>query len=273
MGIIESTQLEQPLNKVATLALALYIALGFTLLPIAGRFCIYEPWRSVIHTCVAVAWTYRNRGFRSSSSTNSEWIPGPKGSPFTGNLKDLRTDGAASCKTWFALFKQYGPAYELTVPFFRLHIINHPTYLEHIQKNNSKNYIRGAFTRNTFSALHRTGIFVSDGEQWKLQRKVATRAFSKKNFENHITESIHHWLNILLELLHRMAEQSRTFDFQELMGRFMFCLFLRVAFHEDALALEVMSDDIKSLESMPEYVRAFDEALYRELGLRRIDQQ
>ena len=148
----------------------------------------------------------------------------------------------------------------MTIPFFRLHIINHPSYLEHIQKTNAKNYIRGAFTRNAFGDLHRTGIFVADGQTWTMQRKAATRAFSKSNFESHITTSVHHWLGILIKLLDNLAAQHRTFDFQELMGRFMFCLFLRIAFHEDDLALAVLSEDPKSLDSMPEYVTAFDQA-------------
>lgn len=157
----------------------------------------------------------------------------------------------------------------MTIPFFRLHVINHPKYLEHIQKHNSKNYIRGAFTRNVFGALHRTGVFVTDGKEWQLQRKAATRAFSKQNFETHITRSIHHWLDILMGLLSNLAREQKTFDFQELMGRFMFCLFLRIAFHEDKLALDVMSKDPKSLESTPEYVASFDRALYRKPPLKK----
>jgi cytochrome P450 len=153
----------------------------------------------------------------------------------------------------------------MTIPFFRLHIINHPTYLEHIQKHNSKNYIRGTFTRNAFAGLHRSGIFVVDGKEWHLQRKVATRAFSKNNFETHITQSLHHWLDILMRLLSNLSKEQKEFDFQELMGRFTFCLFLQIAFHEDKLALDVMSEDPESLKSIPDYVEAFDQATHRVL--------
>lgn len=150
----------------------------------------------------------------------------------------------------------------MTIPFSRLHVINHPTYLEHIQKHNSKNYIRGAFTRSRFGQLHRTGIFVADGKEWQVQRKAATRAFSKKNFETHITGSLHHWLDILVRLFSNLAKEGRPFDFQALMARLMFCLFLRIAFHEDELALDILSEDPKSLESIPPYVEAFDRALH-----------
>lgn len=151
----------------------------------------------------------------------------------------------------------------MTVPFFRFHIINHPTYLEHIQKHNSKNYIRGAFTRNAFKELHRTSVFVTDGKEWQVQRKAATRAFSKQNFDNHITKSVHQWLHVLIRLLRNLAAKNMEFDFQALMSRFMFSLFLQIAFHEYDLGLDVMSDDPESLNSMPEYVSAMDEALHR----------
>lgn len=213
---------------------------------------------------VDLLWTYRNRGLLSSSSRNAAWISGPVGQAFKGNTKELDTRGAASCHAWFSLYKRFGPAYEMTIPYFRIHVINHPSYLEHIQKTNSKNYIRGAFTRNVFEALHRTGIFVSDGKDWQMQRKAATRAFSKQNFETHITASLHHWLDILSRLLENLAKQNKSFDFQELMGRFMYCLFLKVAFHEEDLAAEVMTEDPNCLHSMPEYMTAFDQAQLRE---------
>ncbi|KAJ5814857.1 hypothetical protein N7474_006634 [Penicillium riverlandense] len=200
------------------------------------------------------------RGFWTSSSANLKWIPGPQGKAFKGNAQELQTNGAASCTAWFSLYKRYGPAYEMTIPFFRMHIINHPIYLEHIQKHNSKNYVRGSFIRNAFGPLHRTGIFIVDGNEWQFQRKSATRAFSKRNFENHITKSLHQSLDILTGLLANLAKEQTEFDFQELMGRFMFCLFLRVAFHEDKLAREILSEDPESLRSVPDYIAAFDKA-------------
>ena len=209
-----------------------------------------------------ICWTYRNRGFWTSSSANRRWIPGPEGKFFMGNAQELQVRGAASCKAWWSLYRRYGPAYELTLPFFRMHVINHPSYLEHIQKHNSKNYIRGKFNRNVFRELHRTGIFVSDGMEWQLQRKAGLRVFSKQNFDNHITRCLHYWLDILMRLLSNLAKQEKVFDFQGLMGRFMICIFLSMAFHEDDLALQVMSEDPESLKTMPDYVEAFDEATH-----------
>ena len=68
------------------------------------------------------------------------------------------------------------------------------------------------------------------------------------------------WLDIPLRLLSNLAKEGKEFDFQEVIGRFVFCLFLRITFHEDKLALEVLSEDPKSLESVPDYIQALDQA-------------
>lgn len=70
-----------------------------------------------------------------------------------------------------------------------------------------------------------------------------------------------------MRLLSNLAKKEQEFDFQQLMGRLMFCLFLRIAFHEDKMALDVLSDDPECLKQMPTYVKAFDEALYRTWSL------
>lgn len=70
-----------------------------------------------------------------------------------------------------------------------------------------------------------------------------------------------------MRLLSSLAKEQREFDLQDVLGRFMFCLFLRVAFHEDEMALEILSADPKSLESKPAYVAAYDKATHCELLL------
>lgn len=63
-----------------------------------------------------------------------------------------------------------------------------------------------------------------------------------------------------MELLGNLASEQREFDFQEVMGRFLFCLFLQIAFHEEGLALDLLSGDPASLENKPDYIGAFDQA-------------
>ena len=81
---------------------------------------------------------------------------------------------------------------------------------------------------------------------------------ASKNFEQHITITLHYWLDIFTKLLSNLAKEKKSFDFQEAAQRLMFCLFLRIAFHEDDLAKQVLSEDPKCLESIPEFISAFD---------------
>ena len=46
----------------------------------------------------------------------------------------------------------------------------------------------------------------------------------------------------------------------------MFCLFLRVAFHEDRLSESVLSEDPECLKSTPDYIAAFDQATIRKFS-------
>lgn len=66
-------------------------------------------------------------------------------------------------------------------------------------------------------------------------------------------------------LLSNLSKEQKEFDFQKLMGRLMFCLFLRIAFHEDNLGLDLLSEDPECLESIPDYIQAFDQATLRAL--------
>lgn len=100
-----------------------------------GSYIIHKALVPSALTCFpALCWTYRNRGFWSTSSANKAFISGPEGRFLKGSVQELETKGDASCVAWWSLYERFGPAYEMTIPFFRLHIINHPTYLEHIQK-------------------------------------------------------------------------------------------------------------------------------------------
>jgi hypothetical protein len=68
-----------------------------------------------------------------------------------------------------------------TLPFMRTFVaITHPAVLEHVLKTNMPNYVKGVPFRDNFGPLLGRGIFVSDGEEWRWQRKLATRIFSVK---------------------------------------------------------------------------------------------
>ena len=51
--------------------------------------------------------------------------------------------------------------------------------LEHVLNKNFANYEKGKNVRDILGDFLGNGIFASDGKQWKLHRKVASRMFSR----------------------------------------------------------------------------------------------
>ncbi|GBF98692.1 sterol 14-demethylase [Raphidocelis subcapitata] len=81
------------------------------------------------------------------------------------------------------------PTCMFTLPFMRTFVsVRHPAVLEHILKTRAGNYPKGQPFRDNFGPLLGKGIFVSDGEQWRWQRKLASRIFSIRSFKLYVSE-------------------------------------------------------------------------------------
>ena len=81
---------------------------------------------------VAIVWLYGNRAIGSSHST----LPGPKGIPVLGNLRQL-LPYKADLLGWIRDNEEiYGPLFTFTLPNHgRSIVINHPDWLEHVKKS------------------------------------------------------------------------------------------------------------------------------------------
>jgi hypothetical protein len=53
---------------------------------------------------------------------------------------------------------------------------------------NFSNYEKGPHLRDGMDALFGHGIFNTNGDEWKFQRKTASQIFNVKNFRDHFTE-------------------------------------------------------------------------------------
>ena len=58
-----------------------------------------------------------------------------------------------------------------------------PANIEHILKKNFENYEKGEFMKTIFHDFLGDGIFNADGEQWKVQRKVASNIFNVSSID------------------------------------------------------------------------------------------
>jgi enediyne biosynthesis protein E7 len=104
-------------------------------------------------------------------------------------------------------FSKFGDIY--SVPSkdgaFLSYVVNHPDLIRHVLVDNSRNYAKGrGFDR--VKLLLGNGIFVSQGDFWRRQRRMIQPAFSKSSLDRifALMRSCH------IELIERWTEYART---------------------------------------------------------------
>ncbi|KAF9607648.1 hypothetical protein IFM89_037881 [Coptis chinensis] len=106
-------------------------------------------------------------------------------------------------------------------------------------KTNFENYPKG----NRFIFLLKDflgrGIFNSDNELWRIQRKVASFEFSTRSLRNFVIENVRLELQTrLIPLLSNASKTKKTINIQDVLERFAFDNVCKVAFNEDPACLE-----------------------------------
>ncbi|KAL0076498.1 cytochrome P450 [Phycomyces blakesleeanus] len=106
-----------------------------------------------------------------------------------------------------------------------------PRNIEHILKNNFENYVKGpAFDEATQDLLGH-GIFNSNGERWKYQRKTASHIFNVKNFKDQFTDVFLNGFKIMSEKIFDPAvKENHSVDFHDAMYRFTLDSFILLGF-------------------------------------------
>ncbi|XXG41426.1 hypothetical protein AAC387_Pa01g1884 [Persea americana] len=138
-------------------------------------------------------------------------------------------------------------------------ITANPANVEHILKTNFPNYPKGERFVTTLEDFLGRGIFNSDGELWKVQRKTASFEFNTKSLRNFVVESVRDELiNRLFPLLTRASKTNETLDLQDILERFAFDNVCKVAFNEDPMCLA--TPVAGSCQLSPDFAHAFETA-------------
>ncbi|WP_329101426.1 cytochrome P450 [Micromonospora sp. NBC_01699] len=103
--------------------------------------------------------------------------PGPRGKFLLGSLLDLRRDliGFLGQVT-----TEYGDIARFTVAGFTVHLVNHPDHLRHVLQVNSRNYDKQSHEYRPLKLAFGEGLFTSDGDFWKKQRRLMQPAFHRQ---------------------------------------------------------------------------------------------
>ncbi|KAG2405497.1 hypothetical protein LR48_Vigan10g025400 [Vigna angularis] len=117
-------------------------------------------------------------------------------------------------------------------------ITANPDNVEHMLKTRFQNYPKGDRFIHHLQDFLGNGIFNSDSELWKVQRKIASHEFSTKSLRNFIVNSVTTELQTrLLPILFLASQTNRVLDLQDLFERFAFDNVCKLAFNVDPACL------------------------------------
>ncbi|OIW21888.1 hypothetical protein TanjilG_13828 [Lupinus angustifolius] len=117
-------------------------------------------------------------------------------------------------------------------------ITANPDNVEHMLKTKFENYPKGEKFIYLLEDFLGKGIFNTDGELWKVQRKIASYEFNTKSLRNLVIENVMVELQTrLLPIFSRASESERILDLQDILERFTFDNICKLAFNVDPSCL------------------------------------
>ncbi|KAI9139569.1 cytochrome P450 [Paraphysoderma sedebokerense] len=139
------------------------------------------------------------------------------------------------------------------LPFQPIMILTQePKNVEYILKTNFDNFIKGHIFYENQMPLLGHGIFNSDGDAWRVQRKVASHIFNVKNFREFMGVVFEEHIDTLCSILGDAADTGSIVDIHDLFFRLTLDSFCEIGFGTKLGAL-------KSPQPIP-FAAAFDRA-------------
>ncbi|KAK4404722.1 cytochrome [Sesamum angolense] len=139
---------------------------------------------------------------------------------------DWSTGVLSGCPTNTAVFRRPGKVHGV--------ITANPQIVEHMLKSNFENYPKGPRFRILLTDFLGKGIFNTDGELWRIQRKTASYEFNTKSLRNFVMENVYVELHTrLIPILGSAERTDRVLDVQDILERFAFDNICKVAFNVD----------------------------------------
>ncbi|KAJ3308870.1 Protein kinase alk2 [Boothiomyces sp. JEL0838] len=172
--------------------------------------------------------------------------------PFVGSLLEMMKDidGSILKITSEVNSPSFDKAVLLTIPFAEPTIlVNDPESVEYITSTNFENYIKGSFTKSRMTDVLGNGIFNTDGHDWFIQRKLAAKILTNRNFKNNIDTVFTDNIKVFIDVLNECVEKGRNADMHNLFHRYFMDSFGRIAY---GIELNSLS------EGTLDYVASFD---------------
>ena len=128
----------------------------------------------------------------------SKTIPEISSGSIFGHLKSYVNDPLAFLQKHQ---NEFGDIFTFRVANRRLIFINHPDYIRHVLQENHRNYIKSEAYRK-LALLLGDGLFTSDGDFWRSQRRTIQPAFHRDQIKTY-AETMH---NFSMEMVNRWQQ-------------------------------------------------------------------
>lgn len=193
-------------------------------------------------------------------TTSSQKKPTNKGFkiyPIVGVLPEF-IKNRARVHDWFTETLSHCPGNTdvLRLPGIKPGIITaNPLNVEYFLKTNFENYPKGELLITTLEDFLGRGIFNSNGELWRVQRKTASYVFNTKSLRSFVMDNVVVEISTrLVPILAKASETRQVLDLQDMLERFAFDNICKVAFNVDPASLGGDRTDGS------EFMQAFDDA-------------
>ncbi|XP_024975972.1 cytochrome P450 704B1 [Cynara cardunculus var. scolymus] len=120
---------------------------------------------------------------------------------------------------WLVNYLSKSSTVVVPMPFTTYTYIADPANVEHVLKTNFANYPKGDVYHSYMEVLLGDGIFNSDGENWRKQRKTSSFEFASKNLRDFSTVVFREYSLKLSSILSQAAFHHQQLDIQELLMR------------------------------------------------------
>ncbi|KAL6054567.1 putative cytochrome P450-dependent fatty acid hydroxylase [Balamuthia mandrillaris] len=180
-------------------------------------------------------------------------IPGPAPLPFLGNTFTM-VKNADRLNDWFLeQTHQHGHTWVTSVTDNRIVMVIDPDSVDYFLNRNFKNYIRGPLRKESLWELLGEGIFVADGREWMLHRKLAKPLFRSANIQQSMVPVFAHHLqqHLLPELLRTSSSSSNQVNLYNMFMEFTMSTFME-------LGLGCSAEDHLSQETRKHFAQAFE---------------
>ncbi|CAD5316750.1 unnamed protein product [Arabidopsis thaliana] len=165
----------------------------------------------LVIACMVTSWIFLHRWGQRNKS-------GPKTWPLVGAAIEQLTN-FDRMHDWLVEYLYNSRTVVVPMPFTTYTYIADPINVEYVLKTNFSNYPKGETYHSYMEVLLGDGIFNSDGELWRKQRKTASFEFASKNLRDFSTVVFKEYSLKLFTILSQASFKEQQVDMQELLMR------------------------------------------------------